>query len=48
MNTAKQKQTHRYKEQTGGYQGGRVGRGNKGVEEWEVQTIGRNMIWEMQ
>ena len=35
----RKKQTHRYREQTSGYQWGR-GRGIIGVGEWEVQTIG--------
>ena len=37
MNRTKKKQTHRYREQTSGYQ---WGRGNKWVGEWEVQTFG--------
>ena len=39
MNVTKKKQTHRCREQTSGYQWGLDGRGNIGVQEWEVQTI---------
>ena len=36
----KKKQTHRYREQTSGYQWGEIaGRVNIGVGEWERQTI---------
>ena len=38
MNITKEKQTHRYREQTCGYQWG--GRGNIGLGEWKVETIG--------
>ena len=41
VNITKMKQTHRYREQTSGYQW--WGRGCIGVEEWEVQTIGCKM-----
>ena len=40
MNTTKKKQTHRYREQSSGYQWGEVGRGNIGVEVWEIQSTG--------
>ena len=36
MNITKEKQTHRDREQTSGYQWG--------VEEWKVQTLGCKMI----
>ena len=39
MNITKKKQTHRYREQTIGYQWG-GGRGIIALGEWEVQTIG--------
>ena len=39
MNTTKKKQTHKYRKQTSGYQWWE-GKGNIGVGEWEVQTIG--------
>ena len=39
MNITKKKQTHRYKEQTGGYTRDRKeGRGKKGVGDYKVQT----------
>ena len=38
MNITKEKQTHRYREQTSGFQW--QGRGNVGTGEWEIQTIG--------
>ena len=38
MNTTKKKHTHRYREQTSGYQW--RGGSNIGVGEWEVQTTG--------
>ena len=37
VNITKKKQTHRYREQTSGYY---WGRGNIGVGEWEIQTMG--------
>ena len=40
MNKTKQKQTHRYREQTNGYQWGRGHYWGGGMEEWETQTIG--------
>ena len=40
MNITKQKKTHRYREQTSGYQWGKErGRGKIGVGDEEVQTI---------
>ena len=40
VNITKKKQTHRYREQTGGYQ---LGVCNIGVGEREVQTIGHKI-----
>ena len=41
VNITKKKQAHRHKEQISGYQGKRTGRrGNTGVGEWRVQSIG--------
>ena len=40
MSITKKKQTHRYMEQTSVYQWGEAGRGNIGVGEWEIQTVG--------
>ena len=40
MNITKKRQTHRYREQTSGYQGGEGrARGNTGVGDEEVQTV---------
>ena len=39
MNIIKQKQTHRYREQTSGYQGERGWGSKTGAETYEVQTI---------
>ena len=40
VNKTKKKQTHRYREQTSGYQWGEVGRGNRGMGEGECKLLG--------